>query len=185
MSDSQARQLSLPWASSAEGFPVRTSLARETERALPANDPGSGTSSRASSTNCVPLPSSSRTFEAAHGAGCAQSEMDCTNLDIERAPWGLPPATLEHLTAGPESSSLLPTLTAKGNLLSPSMQKWPAHRRLLPTLTATSYGSNRGGAAGRSGPERPSLDTLAGGTLDPQWCEWFMGFPIGWTDVEP
>jgi hypothetical protein len=32
---------------------------------------------------------------------------------------------------------------------------------LLPTLSASSYGSNQGGAAGREGPDRPSLDTMA------------------------
>ena len=32
---------------------------------------------------------------------------------------------------------------------------------LLPTLTASSYGTNKGGAAGRSGPVRPSLQTMA------------------------
>lgn len=166
---------------------------------------------------------------------------------------------------------------------------------LLPTLTATEYGSNRGGAAGRVGPVRESLQTMArrgllptlqardwkdgtnpsrhgrhseslpvvlnnnprlptlratdgerggrgdllaiirgkpnkhcrmptltandckpagrvevteyrqkdrrttvqrlraavtepeqlGGTLNPDWCEWFMGWPIGWTASEP
>ena len=24
-----------------------------------------------------------------------------------------------------------------------------------------------------------------GGTLNPDWCEWFMGWPIGWTASEP
>lgn len=87
---------------------------------------------------------------------------------------------------------------------------------LLPTLTATEYGSNRGGAAGRMGAERPSLQTMArrgtlptltcggnynrkgasptigdglatvlGGPLNPEWCEWFMGWPIGWTGSAP
>lgn len=64
------------------------------------------------------------------------------------------------------------------------MQKWAGHRRLLATLTAQSYGSNRGGAAGRVGPERKSLRGLAGGSLSPTWCEWFMGFPEGWTDPD-
>jgi hypothetical protein len=32
---------------------------------------------------------------------------------------------------------------------------------LLPTPTASSYGTNRGGAAGRTGPARPSLATMA------------------------
>jgi hypothetical protein len=153
----------------------------------------------------------------------------------------------------------------------------------LPTAAASSYGSNRGGAAGRVGRERPSLETLfrrgtatgsgflptltvsgntnaaganeksgsglgtvvsrasgylptvttaagtggyagddaaarpskgghrrghqgnellrrihkaegylppplasdAGGPLNPPWLEWFMGFPIGWTEPAP
>lgn len=68
------------------------------------------------------------------------------------------PPTPVPLTSDAESS-LLPTLTAKANLLSPSMQKWAAHRRLLPT--AQSYGSNKGGAAGRVGEERLSLPAMA------------------------
>jgi hypothetical protein len=95
---------------------------------------------------------------------------------------------------------------------------------LLPTLTAQSYGTNQGGAAGRVGKVRPSLDTMArqgllptltardhksdsctpafrakrdgmtmgktlpwtlGGLLNPQWCESFMGYPQGWTALEP
>ena len=99
---------------------------------------------------------------------------------------------------------------------------------MLPTPSASTYGSNRGGAAGRTGKDRPSLDTMARkglwptpaardgtqhgytpacttrrqkeghsvqlperlsleerGPLNPAWVEWLMGFPIGWTDLEP
>lgn len=100
---------------------------------------------------------------------------------------------------------------------------------LLPTLTASNYGSNRGGAAGRNGPDRPSLQTMArrgqlsalpllptltvkgnynkrglsprsgdglatalaritpgpGGPLNPDWADWFMGWPIGATASAP
>jgi hypothetical protein len=67
---------------------------------------------------------------------------------------------------------------------------------LLPTPSASRYGSNKGGAAGRVGKERPSLDTMAkrarlpapvgflgraGGLLSPLYVEWMMGFPIEWT----
>jgi len=125
---------------------------------------------------------------------------------------------------------------------------------LLPTLSASSYGTNKGGAAGRVGRERASLDTLAkrgllptptcststyqrdrngtkrlmlsglaaagllptptstladhgglitpakareggtlikalsargaAGSLHPQFVEWMMGFPPGWTDLD-
>lgn len=95
---------------------------------------------------------------------------------------------------------------------------------LLPTPSASSYGSNRGGAAGRVGKQRYSLETLAkrgelpgvtvlrkwpticardmngapganfqrallprevGGSLNPEWIEWFMGWPIGATESKP
>lgn len=81
----------------------------------------------------------------------------------------------------------LPTPTAAGNEASPSMLKWPAHRRLqrlLPTPSARLYGNNQGGAAGRTGPKRPSIDVLTGGP----WIafrEWMMGWPIGWTASKP
>jgi hypothetical protein len=113
-------------------------------------------------------------------------------------------AIVERFTSAPASSSLPTLTTAPRNMFSPSMQKWPAHRairarlptlmashpeglrdregyKLFPTLTATSYGTNRGGAAGRTGPVRQSLHGLAGGSLNPRWCEWFMGFPEDWT----
>ncbi len=81
---------------------------------------------------------------------------------------------------------LLPTPTTKGNEYSPSMAKWPAHTRLqglFPTPSAATYGYNQGGAAGRVGPKRPSIDVIAGGrALTVR--EWMMGWPIGWTALE-
>ena len=81
----------------------------------------------------------------------------------------------------------------------PMLQKWPAHRALmalveglpgmLPTPTATAYGYNKGGAQGRVGPDRPSVDILAkgaglgGSRLGLR--EWMMGWVIGWTALEP
>lgn len=53
---------------------------------------------------------------------------------------------------------------------------------LLPTPTAVSYGSSRGGGAGRVGKWRQSLDGL--GLTHPEYREWMMGLPIGWTETE-
>jgi hypothetical protein len=72
-----------------------------------------------------------------------------------------------------------PTPTTKANALSPSMQKWPAHRNLWPTPTK-SDGEGGPGNSGREGGE--NLRTAAGGSLNPTWVEWLMGFPPGWTD---
>ena len=82
-----------------------------------------------------------------------------------------------------------------------------------PMPTATSYGSNQGGSAGRTGPIRlslngevqkwstplasdgpnggPNLQRKGGslpaevaGTLNPEWVEMLMGFPPGWTSID-
>lgn len=60
-------------------------------------------------------------------------------------------------------------------------------RGMLPTPTATLYGSNgdpRDHAAGVVGKRRASLETLAGGIFN-ALREWMMGWPIGWTALEP
>lgn len=84
----------------------------------------------------------------------------------------------------------------------------------MPTLSASAYGSNQGGGAGRTGKVRYSLQSLArngllptltvkgnynkrgpsarsgdglatviGGSLNPTWSEWYMGFPLHWTEL--
>jgi hypothetical protein len=64
--------------------------------------------------------------------------------------------------------------------------KWDSNTKdlgysLLPTPTASSYGSCRGGGKGRVGKWRKSLLSL--GIRSPAQWELLMGFPIGWTDA--
>jgi hypothetical protein len=33
--------------------------------------------------------------------------------------------------------------------------------------------------------EARAMDQLTGGSLNPQWVEWLMGWPLGWTDLQP
>lgn len=143
----------------AEGSLARTSAPPADGEGSGAPAVASGTTSPASSSRSDRASSSSRMSRRARVSGCVQSGISCTCSDTERAPWGLPPRTLAHLTAG-GAYSLLPTLTETANLLCPSMQKWPSHR-LLPTVTASTYDSNRGGAAGRVGEIRYSLEGMA------------------------
>jgi hypothetical protein len=71
---------------------------------------------------------------------------------------------MSALLTDERASSLLPTLTVAGNYnrkgASPNSGNG-LRTALLPTLSASQYGSNKGGAAGREGPDRPSLETLA------------------------
>jgi hypothetical protein len=42
-----------------------------------------------------------------------------------------------------------------------NLKDWIAHPEMYPSPSAVSYGTNQGGAAGRTGPVRPSLQTMA------------------------
>lgn len=90
---------------------------------------------------------------------------------------------------GPERPSLqsmarqmLPTLTETGNLLSPSMQKWPRHSLLQALCRRNERGP---GPAKKTRGGKGDLPQTIGGHLDPTWCEWFMGAPEGWTELDP
>jgi len=83
----------------------------------------------------------------------------------------------ESLHQMAKRGTLLPTLTRCGNMLSPSMQKWPGHR-LLPTLVARDS-KGPGPTHTRAGRDLPQL---LGGHLSPTFCEWLMGFPQHWTE---
>ncbi len=39
-----------------------------------------------------------------------------------------------------------------------------------------------GAAKERARTNGPDLPAMAGGSLNPTWVEWLMGFPLGWTD---
>lgn len=54
---------------------------------------------------------------------------------------------------------------------------------LLPTLTAQDAKNNGGPAQFRR--NTLPLNALLGGPLNPEWCEWLMGWPLGWTDLNP
>lgn len=92
------------------------------------------------------------------GDGCPMCDWTCTPSDIPPCRFECEPLTWEPLMSGLASS-------------------------LLPTPTASSYGSCRGGGSGRVGKWRKSLDSL--GIKNPEYREWMMGFPIGWTAIEP
>lgn len=97
----------------------------------------SGARCSASSAERAPGSSSSRTSPPERGVGCPTCGATCTCWGTEPVPFNFLPST----SARPTDESAC---------------SW-----LLPTPSASSYRTNRGGAAGKVGKERASLQTLA------------------------
>jgi hypothetical protein len=52
------------------------------------------------------------------------------------------------------------------------------------TPTARDWRSGKASQATMERNSRP-LSEQIGGSLNPTWVEWLMGFPLGWTDLKP
>lgn len=167
-------QTSLPWTSSAEASHVRTSAVRASELASLVIAAASGTSSLASLRRCARAGSSSRTSPAAPASGSTPCAESWNASATQRYRSRLRQLIAERPTSAHafSLSGLLQTLTSspgrptKGGLRRNGeiRRAVPSLRNqviMLPTLSATSYGSNKGGAAGRDGQrQRPSLRAL-------------------------
>lgn len=53
----------------------------------------------------------------------------------------------------------------------------------LPTPTA--HNAKEGNYPAERTRNTPTLASVAGGKLNPEWTEWLMGWPMGWTDLKP
>jgi hypothetical protein len=55
--------------------------------------------------------------------------------------------------------------------------------QIFPTLTCNDAKSNNPPSQRtENGRHSDQLNVVAGGSLNPDWVEWLMGFPIGWTE---
>jgi hypothetical protein len=61
--------------------------------------------------------------------------------------------------------------------LAAAFAKWP-------TPTARDWKSGKASDATMERNSRP-LSEQIGGSLNPTWVEWLMGWPLGWTDLKP
>lgn len=164
-------------------FPARTSAVQAIELASPEHDQGSGKSSLGWFARLSHERSEWRTPQT--------SLLGDSELFSETWPrWGsmrngvcyLRPILMPTIF-GSASGSLLPTLTVNGNYNKPYPGKKSGYGlatalALLPTLTT--IGLNGGSNSRRATAKRGDPPTHTG-PLNPDWCEWFMGFPIGWT----
>ena len=49
----------------------------------------------------------------------------------------------------------------------------------------TAHNAKETNAPSKSERNTPTLAAQAGGSLNPMWVEWLMGWPLGWTDLKP
>ena len=82
------------------------------------------------------------------------------------------------------AESIITSALAQGHIQTMTGGKFATKiGRLLPTITVQDAKSNAGPSQFRR--NTLPLNALIGGSLSPEWCEWLMGFPIGWTNLEP
>jgi hypothetical protein len=78
------------------------------------------------------------------------------------------------------------TPTTQANQLAPSMMKHKGCRNLgesmLPTPTAPNAKEEAYPAEGTR--NTPTLSWVLGGKINPEYTEWMMGWPLGWTDLK-
>lgn len=63
------------------------------------------------------------------------------------------------------------TGTQKQTTLNDAAKMWPTPRAFMHKDSTTDRGKS-------------NLGEVVGGQLNPQWVEWLMGFPLGWTDLD-
>ena len=78
-----------------------------------------------------------------------------------------------------EARRMYATPTATANQLCPSMQKHPGCRAMWKTPVAVAAVNRAKGKFNSRG--EPGLSGQVGGSLNPTWVEWLMGWPLNWT----
>lgn len=84
------------------------------------------------------------------------------------------PTASDHIERRSTSKEVLNFDTNKSVSLDRFVKAFPT-----PTISGN---YNRKGASAQSGD---GLATVAGGSLNPPWVEWLMGFPAAWTELSP
>tara|TARA_R110002012_G_scaffold44698_1_gene119492 strand:- start:112 stop:747 length:636 start_codon:yes stop_codon:yes gene_type:complete len=81
---------------------------------------------------------------------------------------------------GEKSESIKKRVERRGRLGS----KLEESVAMVPTPTARDYKDNGLNTNYQKAKEKNRLAGTAGGSLNPTWVEWLMGYPNGWTDLK-
>ena len=94
--------------------------------------------------------------------------------------WRTPQAA--NATQGPKSAKHYKQCQQTGESAITLVDQVRHTPKLWPTPT-TQDAKNNGGQSQHERNSKP-LNAEVGGSLNPEFCEWLMGYPIGWTELE-
>ena len=185
---------------------AKTSASQEGEPDWTANAPGCGESSPASFARFDPGSRSWKIPQLSLLGGSESYSETWPRWGMMRGGECSERRTPGHLTAG-TGSGLGPTPVASdsefaGNFkIRPEGAKYPASAHGLRTViyewrngapwkpptekfpTPTVQDAANNGGPSQSERNTPPLNAIVGGLLNPDWVEWLMGWPVGWTDT--
>jgi len=168
-----------------EDFPVRTFQPQERAQGLTESDQVCGEKWQGSFAKYDPNTHSLRTHQ------CSLLE-DLTESCQTLPAWGLmrdgecwEQPTLALRIRGTESGLWPTPLTSDYKRRGPNskQQGLPEYVRKWPTPTA--HNAKETNAPSEAKRNEPTLASRVGGTLNPTWVEWLMGWPLEWTDLKP
>ena len=170
------------------GFHAKTSVLLGKEQALTENARECGHTWRESLAKFDPVSSSWRTVQLSLLEDLGESSViwPRSGMTVNGQCWELP--TLEHRINGIDSG-LWPTPTVCGNYNRKGASKTSGDGLATAvfkcaTPTARDWKSGKASQATMEKNSRP-LSEQIGGSLNPPWVEWLMGWPEGWTDLKP
>lgn len=163
------------------------------------------------SANCSPNTQSSRTSRTSASAASKPSSTTLPAWGIQRHGEKSPRALWERPTNGPDFISWLgetghpfaslmragcataaenPSAKTAASIMQSALAQGHIQKltggefkkkllALLPTLTCNDAKNNGGASQYRR--NTLALNCIAGGPLNPTWCEWLLGYPAGWT----
>ena len=106
--------------------------------------------------------------------GASKTSGDGLATAVANAMWPTPTSSL-----GSKGGRITPRKSREGGTLIEALSA-----RTFATPTARDWRSGKASQATHDRNSRP-LSEQIGGSLNPTWVEWLMGWPIGWTDLKP
>ena len=93
--------------------------------------------------------------------------------------------TAARLWPTPQASDNRPRATEASTQRRREIGKQISLEAAVKFPTPTVQDAKNNGSPSQMDRNTPPLNAVAGGSLNPPWVEWLMGWPLGWTDLKP